>query len=298
MNTLNQVYVAIIESFRLNILHGRDKLAIDRFGFLPGPKLKPRTRRFRLPRRFKQIRCPIEVVQRLSFPRSFGFIERRRAVPCWTCFRARRQLKASLCNERRSSGHWVCISLALPTVPLPLSLSLPRGAANRLKRLPKGSARVIALFLSCPLSLFFSLSFYRHRHHHRHPHRRITQGDRARLVQADSRESRRSTGTVLYATIESSILRIVLRPNSCRICNGRLVIGARFLPLRNTTLWNRHWSTNCNLRITNAEIWFTSLLRDSCAVLRIILEKLYWEFFFLSLLNCCRVWLLPCPLVN
>lgn len=41
---------------------------------------------------------------------------------------------------------------------------------------------------------------------------------------------------LLYATIESSILRTVLRPNSCRICNGRLVTGARFLPLRNSTL--------------------------------------------------------------
>lgn len=98
------------------------------------------------------------MVQRLSFSRSFGFIERRRAVPCRTCFRARRQLKASLCNERRSSGHWVCISLALPTVPPSLSLFLPRDAVNRLKRVPKNSARVIALFLFCVLSPSFSLS--------------------------------------------------------------------------------------------------------------------------------------------
>jgi len=64
---------------------------------------------------------------------------------------------------------------------------------NRLKRVSKGSARVIALFLS-----FFcrslSLSFYRHcsRHHHRcHRRHRVTQGDhRAKLAQADSHESR------------------------------------------------------------------------------------------------------------
>lgn len=37
----------------------------------------------------------------------------------------RRQLKASLCNGRRSSGHWVCISLVLPTVSFPPSPSLP-----------------------------------------------------------------------------------------------------------------------------------------------------------------------------
>lgn len=41
---------------------------------------------------------------------------------------------------------------------------------------------------------------------------------------------------LLYATIESSILRTVLRPNSYRICNGRLVTGVRFLPLRNVVL--------------------------------------------------------------
>lgn len=42
--------------------------------------------------------------------------------------------------------------------PLSLSVFLPRGAVNRLKRVPKNSARVIALFLSCVLSLSFSLS--------------------------------------------------------------------------------------------------------------------------------------------
>jgi len=48
VNTLDQVYVAIIESpFRFP-LRERDKLAIDRSGSLLGPKLKPRTRRFRL----------------------------------------------------------------------------------------------------------------------------------------------------------------------------------------------------------------------------------------------------------
>jgi len=69
--------------------------------------------------------------------RSFGFIERA-VEPCRTCFRACRQLKASLCNGRRSSGHWVCISLALPTVPLSLSFSLA-ARSNRLERAPKGS---------------------------------------------------------------------------------------------------------------------------------------------------------------
>lgn len=50
-----------------------------------------------------------------------------------TCFRVRRQLKASLCNGRRSSGHWVCISLVLPTVSFPPSpsLSLSRGSREK-----------------------------------------------------------------------------------------------------------------------------------------------------------------------
>jgi len=39
MNTLYQVYVTIIESLFRFPLRERDKLAIDRSGFLPGPKL-------------------------------------------------------------------------------------------------------------------------------------------------------------------------------------------------------------------------------------------------------------------
>lgn len=197
MNT--KLYVTIIEStFRFNILRGRDKLAIDRFGSLPGPKLKPR-----YTSRSSAALNKLDVPSRwssghLSFSRSFGFIERRRAVQCRTCFRARRQLKASLCNGRRSSGHWVCISLALPTVPLSLFFSL----ATRLT-VSNESQRVLHKSLLCffpVLSPSFSLSFYhrRHRRHHRRPpHRHITQGDRARLAQADSSESRRSTGAAL-----------------------------------------------------------------------------------------------------
>lgn len=51
-----------------------------------------------------------------------------------TCFRVRRQLKASLCNGRRSSGHWVCISLVLPTVSFPPSPSLSLSPIARLER--------------------------------------------------------------------------------------------------------------------------------------------------------------------
>jgi len=141
------------------------------------------------------------VVQRLS--RSFGFIERRRAMPCRTCFRARRQLKASLCNGRRSSGHWVCISLALPTVLLSLS--------RRGSTVSNESQRVLhkSLLSFSPFSVSLSLSFYRHcrrhhyhHHHHHHHHRRhrrhrVAQGDRAKLVQANSHESRWSTDAAL-----------------------------------------------------------------------------------------------------
>lgn len=91
----------------------------------PGPKLKPcvapssfaALNKLGGPSRWSSgslsLRCSLRLYR-----------ARHRAELCRTCFRARRQLKASLCNGRRSSGHWVCISLALPTVSLSLSLSL------------------------------------------------------------------------------------------------------------------------------------------------------------------------------
>jgi len=147
------------------------------------------------------------------------------------------------------------------------------------------SQRVLHESLLCFSPVFF-LSFYRHRHrrcrrrrHHR-PHRRVTQGDQNWRKPIAANLADRPA--LLYATIESSILRTVLRPNSYRICNGRLVTGVRFLPLRNVVLWNRHWSTNCNLRITNAEIWLTSLLRES--YIRSFLRNCakFFSFLFLT----------------
>lgn len=68
--------------------------------------------------RIKRINV-FEVVQNEG-GRRLGFIEQHQTNRR-TCFRVRRQLKASLCNGRRSSGHWVCISLALPTVSFSLA---------------------------------------------------------------------------------------------------------------------------------------------------------------------------------